>query len=37
LTDGAVRRGPSLYDQPSYEIRKADGGGYDVRRKTGAG
>lgn len=32
LADGAVRRGPSLYDQPSYEIRAADGGGYEVRR-----
>jgi nitrite reductase/ring-hydroxylating ferredoxin subunit/uncharacterized membrane protein len=32
LTDGHVRRGPSLYDQPSYEIRAADGGGYEVRR-----
>ena len=32
LTDGHVRRGPSLYDQPSYEIRAAEGGGYEVRR-----
>jgi nitrite reductase/ring-hydroxylating ferredoxin subunit/uncharacterized membrane protein len=32
LTDGAVRRGPSVYDQPRYEIRAADGGGYEVRR-----
>jgi nitrite reductase/ring-hydroxylating ferredoxin subunit/uncharacterized membrane protein len=32
LTDGAVRRGPSVYDQPSYEIRAAEGGGYEVRR-----
>ncbi len=32
LADGAVRRGPSLYDQPSYEIRAAEGGGYEVRR-----
>jgi nitrite reductase/ring-hydroxylating ferredoxin subunit/uncharacterized membrane protein len=35
LTDGAVRRGPSLYDQPSYELRTADGGGYKVRRAPG--
>jgi nitrite reductase/ring-hydroxylating ferredoxin subunit/uncharacterized membrane protein len=34
LADGAVRRGPSLYDQPSYEIRAAEGGGYEVRRAT---
>jgi nitrite reductase/ring-hydroxylating ferredoxin subunit/uncharacterized membrane protein len=32
LTDGHVVRGPSLYDQPSYEIRAAEGGGYEVRR-----
>jgi nitrite reductase/ring-hydroxylating ferredoxin subunit/uncharacterized membrane protein len=32
MTDGQVRRGPALYDQPSYEIRAADGGGYEVRR-----
>lgn len=32
LTDGAVRRGPSVYDQPAYEIRAAESGGYEVRR-----
>ena len=32
LADGAVRRGPSVYDQPAYEIRPAEGGGYEVRR-----
>jgi nitrite reductase/ring-hydroxylating ferredoxin subunit/uncharacterized membrane protein len=32
LNDGHVRRGPSLYDQPAYEIRAAEGGGYEVRR-----
>jgi len=32
LTDGHVVRGPALYDQPSYEIRSAEGGGYEVRR-----
>ena len=32
LADGHVRRGPSLYDQPIYEIRAAEGGGYEVRR-----
>jgi len=32
LTDGHLRRGPALYDQPSYEIRAAEGGGYEVRR-----
>lgn len=34
LTDGAVRRGPSLYDQPSYEVRAAESGGYEVRRTS---
>jgi nitrite reductase/ring-hydroxylating ferredoxin subunit/uncharacterized membrane protein len=32
LTDGRVRRGPALYDQPTYEIRPAEAGGYEVRR-----
>ncbi len=32
LTDGLARRGPTVYDQPSYEIRTAEGGGYEVRR-----
>lgn len=31
-TDGQVQRGPALYDQPAYEIRPAEGGGYEVRR-----
>jgi len=32
LTDGLARRGPTVYDQPSYEIRTAEAGGYEVRR-----
>jgi nitrite reductase/ring-hydroxylating ferredoxin subunit/uncharacterized membrane protein len=32
LTDGTARRGPTVYDQPRYEIRSAEGGGYEVRR-----
>jgi nitrite reductase/ring-hydroxylating ferredoxin subunit/uncharacterized membrane protein len=32
LTDGLARRGPTVYDQPAYEIRAAEGGGYEVRR-----
>ena len=32
LADGRVRRGPSVYDQPSYEVRATDSGGYEVRR-----
>ena len=34
LAGGRVRRGPALYDQPAYEIRGAQGGGYEVRRAT---
>jgi nitrite reductase/ring-hydroxylating ferredoxin subunit/uncharacterized membrane protein len=34
LADGHVRRGPALYDQPVYEIRAAEGGGYEVRRAS---
>jgi nitrite reductase/ring-hydroxylating ferredoxin subunit len=32
LADGRLRQGPSVYDQPAYEIRAAEGGGYEVRR-----
>ena len=32
LSDGLARRGPTVYDQPAYEIRAAEGGGYEVRR-----
>jgi nitrite reductase/ring-hydroxylating ferredoxin subunit len=32
LADGHLRQGPSVYDQPAYEIRAAEGGGYEVRR-----
>ena len=32
LADGHVVRGPSLYDQPAYEMQAAEGGGYEVRR-----
>jgi nitrite reductase/ring-hydroxylating ferredoxin subunit/uncharacterized membrane protein len=34
LADGRVARGPAVYDQPAYEIRAVDGGGYEVRRAT---
>ena len=33
LSDGLVRQGPSVYDQPGYELRGAEGGGYEVRRR----
>ena len=32
LTNGRVVRGPAVYDQPTYELRAAEGGGYEVRR-----
>jgi nitrite reductase/ring-hydroxylating ferredoxin subunit/uncharacterized membrane protein len=32
LATGRRRRGPSVYDQPSYEVRAAEAGGYEVRR-----
>jgi nitrite reductase/ring-hydroxylating ferredoxin subunit/uncharacterized membrane protein len=31
LADGHVARGPAMYDQPAYEIRRADAG-WEVRR-----
>jgi nitrite reductase/ring-hydroxylating ferredoxin subunit/uncharacterized membrane protein len=34
LGDGLVRRGPSVYDQPAYEVRAAEAGGYEIRRIT---
>jgi nitrite reductase/ring-hydroxylating ferredoxin subunit/uncharacterized membrane protein len=35
IADGHVTRGPSVYDQPAYEVRRADGGGWEVRRQAG--
>ncbi len=32
LTDGLAQRGPTVYDQPAYEVRSAEAGGYEVRR-----
>jgi len=34
LATGRRRRGPSVYDQPTYEVRPADAGGYEARRTT---
>jgi nitrite reductase/ring-hydroxylating ferredoxin subunit/uncharacterized membrane protein len=34
LTDGRLRQGPSVYDQPAYEIRAAEAGGFEVRRRA---
>ncbi|HSL76999.1 MAG TPA: Rieske (2Fe-2S) protein [Candidatus Limnocylindrales bacterium] len=32
ITDGLAKRGPTVYDQPAYEVRTAESGGYEVRR-----
>ena len=32
LKSGHLKRGPSVYDQPAYEIRAAAGGGWEARR-----
>lgn len=34
LTDGHVARGPAMYDQPAYEVRRSDAG-FEVRRAAG--
>ena len=34
MTDGHVVRGPAVYDQPAYEVRKAELGGWEVRRRS---
>jgi nitrite reductase/ring-hydroxylating ferredoxin subunit len=32
LKTGARQRGPALYDQPRYEVRRTDSGGWEARR-----
>ncbi len=32
LATGRRRRGPTVYDQPAYEVRSLEAGGYEVRR-----
>ena len=34
LANGTVVRGPSVYDQPAYEVRAKDGGGWEARRRS---
>ncbi|MBI3752249.1 MAG: Rieske (2Fe-2S) protein [Chloroflexi bacterium] len=34
LADGRVVQGPSVYDQPAYEVRPRDGGGWEARRQA---
>jgi len=33
LANGHVVQGPSVYDQPAYEVRLRDGGGWEARRQ----
>jgi nitrite reductase/ring-hydroxylating ferredoxin subunit/uncharacterized membrane protein len=35
LANGHLVSGPSVYDQPAYEVRAKDGGGWEARRKVG--
>jgi len=32
LENGHVSRGPAMYDQPAYEVRRAEAGGWEARR-----
>lgn len=32
LANGHVVRGPAMYDQPAYEVRRAEAGGWEMRR-----
>jgi nitrite reductase/ring-hydroxylating ferredoxin subunit/uncharacterized membrane protein len=34
LADGHNVRGPSVYDQPAYEVRRREGGGWEARRQA---
>ena len=34
MTDGLVTQGPSVYDQPAYEVRGREGGGWEARRQA---
>ncbi|HUQ43053.1 MAG TPA: Rieske 2Fe-2S domain-containing protein [Candidatus Limnocylindria bacterium] len=34
MDNGHVTRGPSVYDQPAYEVRAKDGGGWEARRQA---
>lgn len=34
LIDGRVVRGPSVYDQPAYTVRRTEAGGWEARRRA---
>ena len=35
LTDGRASRGPTVYDQPAYDVRRNEAGGWEARRQAG--
>jgi nitrite reductase/ring-hydroxylating ferredoxin subunit/uncharacterized membrane protein len=37
LATGHVRRGPAVYDQPAYDVREREGGGWEARRRSAGG
>lgn len=34
LADGSLVRGPAVYDQPAYEVRRTEAGGWEARRRS---
>ncbi|MCI0583487.1 MAG: Rieske 2Fe-2S domain-containing protein [Chloroflexi bacterium] len=34
LSDGRAQRGPTVYDQPAYEVRRTEAGGWEARRRA---
>jgi nitrite reductase/ring-hydroxylating ferredoxin subunit/uncharacterized membrane protein len=34
LNNGHVSRNPAMYDQPAYDVRRAEAGGWEVRRQS---
>ncbi len=34
IANGHVTRGPAMYDQPAYDVRRSESGGWEVRRQT---
>jgi len=34
VTDGHATRGPTVYDQPAYEVRRTQGGAWEARRRA---
>lgn len=34
LTDGHATQGPTMYDQPAYDVRRSEAGGWEARRQA---